>query len=72
MQKDPIVREITRRNCSEISISELKSLKPEDIAIIEAALKTVNPFGEVQLVITNGRISVIRTIQSEVIDHLVE
>jgi hypothetical protein len=50
-------------------LSELKSLRPEDIAIIETELKAVNSFGEVQLVIVNGRVCEIRTIQSEVIDN---
>ncbi len=72
MWEDTTSQRIVPKVCSEISVSELKSLKPEDIAIIETALIAVNPFGEVHLVVADGRLREIRTIQSEVIDNVIE
>jgi hypothetical protein len=59
----------TMDNDSVFSLSDAKFLRPEDIAVIEEALQKVGPFGEVHLVVENGRLRYLRTLRSESLDH---
>ncbi len=40
-------------------------LRDSDVSAIELALEQVGPFGEVHLVVENGRLRFIRTVRSE-------
>ncbi|MBI4787120.1 MAG: hypothetical protein HY782_08760 [Chloroflexi bacterium] len=51
-----------RGNCT-----VLKVLQPRDIAAIDEALGQIGNYGEVHLVIENGRLRFIRTVRSEAI-----
>jgi hypothetical protein len=44
-------------------------LSAYSIAVIEAALRKVSPFGEVHLIVERGHIRFVRTLKSEAIDH---
>ncbi len=50
-----------------LALSELKSLRPEDVLAIERALAEVGSFGEVHLVVENGQLRFLRTLRSEAI-----
>ena len=44
-------------------------LSANTIAVIEAALRKVSPFGEVHLIVERGHLRFVRNIKSEAIDH---
>lgn len=44
-------------------------LSAYSIAVIEAALRKVSPFGEVHLIVERGHIRFVRTLKSEAIDQ---
>lgn len=44
-------------------------LSAHSIAVIEAALRKVCPYGEVHLIVERGHLRFVRTIKSEAIDH---
>ena len=47
--------------------SLLKILKPFDVAAIDEALGQIGLYGEVHLVVENGRLRFIRTVRSEAV-----
>ncbi len=54
---------------ADFSLADLKVLRRRDIKAIDEALRKVGPFGEVRLVIAEGRLRYVRTLRSEALDN---